>query len=62
MREKKYIEFLKDFDFPRERKRYIKNVKYRILDETPDKYIVSKIKNIAFSKEKEGEQYITGKI
>lgn len=62
MREKKYIELLQNFDFPRERERYIKNVKYRILDETPDKYIVSKTKNISFSKSKEGELFITGKI
>ncbi len=62
MRERKYIEFLQNFDFPREREWYIKNVKYRIVEETPDKYIVSKAKNIAFSKSKEGEQFITGKI
>ncbi len=62
MRDRKYIQFLRDIDFPRERQRYIKNVKYRILDETPDKYIVSKVKNIAFSKEKEGELFTTGKI
>lgn len=62
MRERKYIEFLKDVDFPKERERYIKNVKYRIFDETPDKYIVSKTKNISFSKSKEGELFITGKI
>lgn len=62
MKEKKYIVFLQDVDFPRERERYIKNVKYRILDETPDKYIVSRTKNITFSKSKEGELFITGKI
>lgn len=62
MRERKYIEFLKDVEYPRERERYIKSVKYRILDETEDKYIVSRRKNIAVSKAKEGELFITGKI
>jgi hypothetical protein len=62
VRERKYIEFLKDVDFPRERERYIMNVKYRIIDETEDKYIVSRRKNIAVSKSQEGELFITGKI
>lgn len=62
MREKKYIEFLKDVEYPKERERYIKSVKYRILDETEDKYIVSRRKNIAVSKSNEGELFITGKI
>jgi hypothetical protein len=57
MREKKYIEFLKDVSFPKERENYIKNVKYRVLDETSDQYVVSKKKNISFSKLKEGELY-----
>ncbi len=57
MREKKYMEFLKDVSFPREKQNYIKNVKYRIVDETTDRYVVSRKKNISFSKEKEGELY-----
>jgi hypothetical protein len=57
MREKKYMEFLKDVTFPKERESYIKNVKYRVLEETSDKYVVSKVKNISFSKSKEGELY-----
>lgn len=62
MREKEYIMFLKDVDFPRERVRYIKDVKYRVLDKTEDKYIISRSKNITFSKSKEGELFIIGKI
>ena len=62
MKEKKYIEFLETIDFPKERQRYIKNVKYRVVDETPDKYIMSKRRNIELSKSKEGVQYITGRI
>lgn len=62
MKEKKYIEFLETLDFPKERQRYIKNVKYRVVDETQDKYIMSKRRNIELSKSKEGEQYVTGKI
>jgi rRNA processing protein Krr1/Pno1 len=62
VREKKYIEFLKDIEFPKEREKYIKNVKYRIVDELDDKYIVSKRSRIAFSKSKEGELFIIGKI
>jgi hypothetical protein len=57
MREKKYIEFMKDVSFPKERENYIKNVKYRVLDETTDRYVVSRKKNISFSKLKEGELY-----
>ena len=62
MRERKYIQFLQDVDFPKERERYIKDVKYRIVEETTDKYVVSKTKNISFDKIKEGELFITGKI
>lgn len=62
MRERKYIQFLQDVDFPKERERYIKDVKYRIVEETTDKYIVSKTKNIGFNKTKEGELFIVGKI
>ena len=58
----KYIEFLETMDFPKERQRYIKNVKYRVVDETADKYIMSKRRNIELSKSKEGVQYVTGKI
>ena len=60
MREKKYIEFLKDMSFPRERQNYIKNVKYRVLDETSDQYVISRKKNISLSKSKEGELYSVG--
>jgi endonuclease III len=62
LKEKKYIELLKDVGFSKEKERYIKNVKYRIVDETEDNYIISRRKNITFSKSKEGELYITGKI
>jgi len=57
MREKKYIEFFKDVSFPRERQNYIKNVKYRIVEETSEQYVVSRKKNISFSKAKEGELF-----
>jgi hypothetical protein len=60
MREKKYIEFFKDVSFPKERENYVKNVKYRILDETNDKYVVSKRKNISFSKVHEGVSFSVG--
>jgi hypothetical protein len=60
MREKKYIEFLQDMSFPRERQNYIKNVKYRVLDETTDRYVVSRKKNISVSKAKEGELFSIG--
>ena len=62
MKEKKYVEFLETLDFPKERQRYIKNVKYRVVDETPEKYIMSKRRNIELSKAKEGVQFVTGKI
>ena len=62
MKEKKYVEFLETIDFPKERQRYIKNVKYRVVDETPDKYIMSKRRNIELSKSNEGVQFVTGKI
>ena len=60
MRDKKYIEFLKDVSFPRERQNYIKNVKYRVQDETTDHYVVSRKKNISVSKTKEGELFSVG--
>ena len=60
MRDRKYIEFLKDVVLHREKMKYIKNVKYRVVDETNDSYIVSKKKNISFSKMKEGELFSTG--
>lgn len=62
MKEKKYIEFLETMDFYNGRQRYIKNVKYRVVDETDDKYILSKRRDITLSKSKEGVQFITGKI
>ncbi len=62
MKEKKYVEFLETLDFPKERQRYIKNVKYRVVDETVDTYIISKRRNIELSKSKEGVQFITGRI
>jgi hypothetical protein len=62
VRERQYIEFLRDVEFPKEKERYIKNVKYRIVDETEDQYIVSRKKNISVSKSKNGELYIIGKI
>ncbi len=62
MKEKKYIEFLETMDFYNGRQRYIKNVKYRVVDETDDKYILSKRRDISLSKSKEGVQFITGKI
>jgi hypothetical protein len=61
VREKKYIEFLEDVEFPKDRERYIKNVKYRIIDENEESYIISRKRHL-FSKSKEGEQYTTGKI
>lgn len=62
MKEKKYVEFLETIEFPKERQRYIKNVKYRVVDETPEKYIMSKRRNIELSKANEGVQFVTGKI
>ena len=62
MREKKYIEFLKDIDVFNGKEKYYKHVKYRIDDETCDEYMLSKKKNIAVSKSKEGDLYIIGKI
>ena len=62
MKEKKYVEFLETLDFPKERQKYIKNVKYRVVEETPEKYIISKRRNIELSKSKEGVQFITGRI
>ncbi len=57
MKEKKYIEFMNDMSFPNERVRYIGKVKYRVQDETVDKYLISRKKNISLSKSKEGELY-----
>lgn len=62
MKEKKYVEFLETIEFPKERQRYIKNVKYRVVDETPEKYIMSKRRNIELNKSNEGVQFVTGKI
>ena len=62
MKEKKYIEFLKNVAFPKERENYFRNVKYHILDETNDNYIISKRNNITFSKSREGELFIIGRI
>lgn len=61
MREKKYIEFFEDVAYPGGKDRYIKNVKYRIIDETEDNYVLSRRRNLV-SKLKEGKQYTTGKI
>ncbi len=61
MREKKYIEFYEDIDLTNSKDRYIKNVKYRIVDETEENYIISRKRN-TFSKSKEGKLYTTGKI
>lgn len=61
MREKKYIEFFEDVTYPKCNDRYIKNVKYRIIDETEENYIISRKRN-TFSKSNEGKQYTTGKI
>jgi len=62
MREIKYIEFLRNTDKLESRVRYIKNVKYRIVDETSDKYILSIKKNITFGKSLEGDLFIIGRI
>lgn len=61
LKEKKYVEFIKDVEFP-DKVRFIKNVKYRIIDETENDYIISKRKNISINKSREGELYTTGKI
>ena len=62
MREIKYIEFLRNTDKLESRVKYIKNVKYRIVDETSDKYILSIKKNITFGKSLEGDLFIIGRI
>ena len=62
MREMKYVEFLETMEFPKEHTRYIKNVKYRVLEETEDKYILSRRRNISLNKSKEGVEFVTGKI
>ena len=61
MREKKYIEFFEDVSCPGSKDRYIKNVKYRIIDENEDSYFLSRRRHL-FSKSKEGKLYTTGKI
>ncbi len=61
MKEKKYIEFFEDVTCFEGKDRYIKNVKYRIIDETESSYILSKRRNL-FSKLKEGKLFTTGKI
>lgn len=61
MREKKYIEFMVNVVIP-ERGQYLKNVKYRIHEETSDNYVLSIKKNITFSKSREGELFVTGRI
>ncbi|MGI5919694.1 MAG: hypothetical protein ACOX8N_08615 [Christensenellales bacterium] len=62
MKEMKYVQFLQTINFPRERLKYYKDVKYRVVEETDDKYVISKRHNIAIRKEDEGRQYITGRI
>lgn len=54
--------FLKDIVIPEKGEKYLKSVKYRINGETSEEYIISTKKNITFSKSKEGELYITGRI
>ncbi len=61
LKEKKYVEFIKDVEFP-DKVRFIKNVKYCIIDEAENDYIISKRKNISINKLREGELYTTGKI
>jgi hypothetical protein len=62
MKEMKYVQFLQTTDFPKERQKYYKDVKYRVVEETDDKYVISKRRNIAIKKEDEGRQYVTGRI
>ena len=62
MKEMKYVQFLETMDYPRERIKYYKDVKYRVVEETDDKYVISKRHNIAISKAEEGRQYVTGRI
>ena len=62
MREMKYVQFLETMDFPKERQRYFKDVKYRVVEETDDKYVISKRRNIAIKKSGEGHQFVTGRI
>ena len=62
MREMKYVQFLETMDFPKERQRYFKDVKYRVVEETDDNYVISKRRNITLKKSKEGEQFVTGRI
>jgi hypothetical protein len=61
MREKKYIEFYENVAYPGVKNCYIKNVKYRIIDETEENYVLSRKRNLV-SKSKEGKLYTTGKI
>jgi hypothetical protein len=62
MREMKYIQFLETIDFPKERQRYYKDVKYRVVEETEDNYVISKRRNISIKKSAEGQQFVTGRI
>jgi len=62
MKEMKYVQFLETMDLPKERMKYYKDVKYRVVEETDDKYVISKRRNITIKKEDEGRQYITGRI
>jgi hypothetical protein len=62
MREMKYVQFLETIDFPKERQRYYKDVKYRVVEETEDNYVISKRRNISIKKSAEGQQFVTGRI
>jgi hypothetical protein len=62
MKEMKYVQFLETMDFPKERQKYYKDVKYRVVEETDDKYVISKRRNIAIKKEDEGRRFVTGRI
>jgi hypothetical protein len=62
MREMKYVQFLETMDFPKEHQRYYKDVKYRVMEETEDKYVISKRRNIELQKSAEGQQFVTGRI
>ena len=62
IREIKYIEFLRNTDKLESRAKYFKNVKYRKVEETSDKYILSAKKNISFGKSLEGDLFIIGRI
>jgi hypothetical protein len=62
MREMKYVQFLETIDFPKERQRYYKDVKYRVVEDTEDNYVISKRRNISIKKSAEGQQFVTGRI